>query len=49
MNICLLTSLQMLMQFNADDLKLIPDTYRSEQMDYINSVPAVFLHRRAPM
>jgi acetylcholinesterase len=34
------------MQLNGDDLKMIPDTYRAEQIDFINSIPAIFHHRR---
>jgi len=32
------------MQLNGDDLRLIPDDYRAEQIDYINSVPLVLHH-----
>ncbi|KAF9452094.1 extracellular triacylglycerol lipase precursor [Macrolepiota fuliginosa MF-IS2] len=33
-------------QLNGDNTTMIPDTFRKEQMDFINSIPAVFLHRR---
>lgn len=33
-------------QLNGDDTKMIDDTFRKEQMDFINSMPVVFLHRR---
>jgi acetylcholinesterase len=33
-----------LMQLNGDDTKMIDDTFREAQMDYINSVPEVFFH-----
>jgi len=35
------------MQLNGDDLRLIPDNYRAEQIDYINSVPLAFHQRRS--
>ncbi|KAF9011689.1 esterase 1 [Cyathus striatus] len=35
---------QVLMELNANSLGLIPDTYRAEQISFINSVPAVFHH-----
>jgi len=35
------------MQLNAEDLRLIPDNYRAEQIDYINSVPPVLHQRRS--
>ncbi|RDB17172.1 Lipase 2 [Hypsizygus marmoreus] len=38
---------QVLMQLNGANLTLIPDDYRSEQIDFINSDPAVFHHRRS--
>ncbi|KAF8056297.1 extracellular triacylglycerol lipase precursor [Lyophyllum atratum] len=37
---------QVVMQLNGANLTLIPDDYRKEQIDFINSVPAVFHHRR---
>ncbi|XP_006459019.1 hypothetical protein AGABI2DRAFT_115977 [Agaricus bisporus var. bisporus H97] len=33
-----------LIELNGNDTKMIDDTFRKEQMDYINSIPAVFLH-----
>ncbi|KXN82865.1 Lipase 2 [Leucoagaricus sp. SymC.cos] len=36
-----------IIQLNSDNTTMIPDTFRKEQMDFINSVPAVFMHRRA--
>lgn len=33
-----------LIELNGNDIKMIDDTFRKEQMDYINSIPAVFLH-----
>jgi len=38
---------QVLMQLNGDNTTLIPDNYRAEQIDFINSVPLVLHHRRA--
>ncbi|GLB39569.1 putative type-B carboxylesterase lipase family protein [Lyophyllum shimeji] len=35
-----------LMQLNGANLTLIPDDYRKEQIDFINSIPEVFHHRR---
>jgi carboxylesterase type B len=35
---------QVLMELNANSLGLIPDTYRAEQIGFINSIPAVFHH-----
>lgn len=35
-----------IIQLNGDNTTMIPDTFRKEQMDFINSIPAVFLHRR---
>jgi len=37
---------QRIIQLNGDNTTMIEDTFRKEQMDFINSVPAVFLHRR---
>ncbi|EKM78265.1 hypothetical protein AGABI1DRAFT_75767 [Agaricus bisporus var. burnettii JB137-S8] len=34
------------MQLNGDDTKMIPDTFRKEQIDFINSIPVVLMHRR---
>ncbi|KAF5350557.1 hypothetical protein D9756_008575 [Leucocoprinus leucothites] len=33
-------------QLNGDNTTMIPDTFRREQIDFINSIPVVFLHRR---
>ncbi|KAF9531109.1 esterase 1 [Crepidotus variabilis] len=38
---------EVLLQLNANDTKTIPDTYRQEQIDFINSNPPSFRHRRA--
>ncbi|KXN81465.1 Lipase 2 [Leucoagaricus sp. SymC.cos] len=35
-----------LIQLNGDNTAMIDDDYRKEQIGFINSVPAVFLHRR---
>lgn len=32
------------MQLNGENLTLIPDNYRKEQIDFINSDPATFDH-----
>ena len=37
---------QEVMQLNGNDLKMIPDDYRAKQIDYINSIPWIFHHRR---
>jgi len=37
---------QVLIQLNGANLTTIPDDYRKEQIDFINSDPAVFNHRR---
>ncbi|KAF5350556.1 hypothetical protein D9756_008574 [Leucocoprinus leucothites] len=37
---------QRVIQLNGDNTTMIDDTFRREQMDFINSVPATFLHRR---
>ncbi|KAJ3574887.1 hypothetical protein NP233_g1456 [Leucocoprinus birnbaumii] len=37
---------QRVIQLNGDNTMMINDTFRKEQMDFINSVPPVFLHRR---
>ncbi|KAF7762435.1 CAZyme family CE10 [Agaricus bisporus var. burnettii] len=33
-----------LIQFDGDGIKMIDDSFRKAQMDYINSIPLVFLH-----
>ncbi|KAF5325202.1 hypothetical protein D9619_009955 [Psilocybe cf. subviscida] len=38
---------EVLIQLNAANLTTIPDTFRKEQIDFINSDPLVFHHRRA--
>jgi len=38
---------QVLLQLNGENTTLIPDNYRQEQIDFINSDPTVFHHRRA--
>jgi acetylcholinesterase len=38
---------QVLIQLNGANLTTIPDTFRKEQTDFINSDPLVFHHRRA--
>ncbi|KAF5350555.1 hypothetical protein D9756_008573 [Leucocoprinus leucothites] len=35
---------QRVIQLNGDNTTMIDDTFRREQMDFINSVPATFLH-----
>jgi len=35
---------QALMQLNGDNLTMIPDNYRMEQINFINSHPLVWLH-----
>ncbi|KAE9397230.1 extracellular triacylglycerol lipase precursor [Gymnopus androsaceus JB14] len=35
---------QVLIQLNGDNLTLIPDNYRKEQIDFINSMPVTFHH-----
>jgi hypothetical protein len=37
---------QRVIELNGDNTTMIDDTYRKEQIDFINSIPAVFLHRR---
>ncbi|KAF9045371.1 esterase 1 [Panaeolus papilionaceus] len=37
---------EVLLQLNGDNTTVIPDDYRKEQIDFINSDPAVFHHRR---
>ncbi|RDB17237.1 Lipase 2 [Hypsizygus marmoreus] len=37
---------QVLMQLNGANVTVIPDDYRSEQINFINSSPATFRHRR---
>lgn len=37
---------QRIIQLNGDNTTMIEDTFRKEQIDFINSVPAAFLHRR---
>jgi len=37
---------EVLMELNGNNLTLIPDEYRAEQIGFINSVPKVFHHRR---
>ncbi|KXN82866.1 Lipase 2 [Leucoagaricus sp. SymC.cos] len=37
---------QRIIQLNGDNLIMIDDDYRKEQIDFINSVPMVFLHSR---
>ena len=39
--------LQVLIQLNGEDLSLIPDNYRAEQIDYINSVQLALHERRS--
>ena len=34
------------MQLNGEDLRMIPDNYRAEQINYINSVPLALHQRR---
>jgi len=38
---------QVLIQLNGDNMTLIPDNYRKEQIDFINSIPLTFNHRRS--
>ncbi|KAF8802044.1 extracellular triacylglycerol lipase precursor [Phlegmacium glaucopus] len=38
---------QVLLQLNGANTTVIPDDYRKEQIDFINSDPAVYHHRRA--
>ncbi|PPQ65131.1 hypothetical protein CVT24_003221 [Panaeolus cyanescens] len=38
---------EVLLQLNGDNTTTIPDDYRKEQIDFINSEPTVFHHRRA--
>ncbi|KAF8152915.1 extracellular triacylglycerol lipase precursor [Crassisporium funariophilum] len=38
---------EVVLQLNGDNMTLIPDDYRKEQIDFINSDPTVFHHRRA--
>lgn len=33
-----------LIQFDGDGIEMIDDSFRKAQMDYINSIPLVFLH-----
>lgn len=33
-----------LMQLDGDNIKMINDVFREAQIDYINSIPLVFLH-----
>ncbi|KJA23957.1 hypothetical protein HYPSUDRAFT_1079387 [Hypholoma sublateritium FD-334 SS-4] len=40
---------EVLLQLNGLNTTVIPDDYRKEQIDFINSDPAVFHHRRALM
>ncbi|KIK65980.1 hypothetical protein GYMLUDRAFT_158649 [Collybiopsis luxurians FD-317 M1] len=37
---------QVLIQLNGDNTTIIPDNYRQEGIDFINSVPLTFHHRR---
>ena len=37
---------QVLLELNSANTRLIPDTYREEQLKYINQNPITFLHRR---
>jgi hypothetical protein len=37
---------QRVIQLNGDNTNMIDDTFRKEQMDFINLIPTVFLHRR---
>jgi len=39
--------LQVLLRLNGTNTTLIPDDYRKKQIDFINSDPAVFHHRRS--
>ena len=32
------------MQLNGEDLRTIPDNFRAEQIDYMNSVPLALRH-----
>jgi hypothetical protein len=49
-NISLITlfhlMIKVLLQLNGGNTTLIPDNYRQQQIDFINSDPAVFHHRR---
>ncbi|KAE9397229.1 esterase 1 [Gymnopus androsaceus JB14] len=38
---------QVVIQLNGDNTTLIPDDYRKEQIDFINSMPLTFHHRRS--
>ncbi|KAF5328117.1 hypothetical protein D9758_018389 [Tetrapyrgos nigripes] len=38
---------QVIIQLNGDNLTAIPDDYRKEQIDFINSMPLTFHHRRS--
>jgi len=38
---------QVLIQLNGDNLTTIPDDYRKEGIDFINSIPVTFHHRRS--
>ncbi|CAA7263293.1 unnamed protein product [Cyclocybe aegerita] len=38
---------EVLLQLDGDNTTVIPDDYRKKQIDFINSNPAVFHHRRA--
>ena len=38
---------KVLIQLNGANLTTIPDTFRKEQIDFINSDPLVYHHRRA--
>ncbi|PFH51193.1 hypothetical protein AMATHDRAFT_59728 [Amanita thiersii Skay4041] len=38
---------QVLMQLNGDNLTVIPDNYREKQIDFINSIPVTWRHRRS--
>ncbi|KIM41288.1 hypothetical protein M413DRAFT_445322 [Hebeloma cylindrosporum] len=38
---------EVLLQLNGDNTTLIPDDYRKKQIDFINSDPTVFHHRRS--
>lgn len=41
-----LSLFQAIIELNGAKLTMIPDTYRAEQINYINSIPLVFHHRR---
>ncbi|KAK7019641.1 hypothetical protein VNI00_018026 [Paramarasmius palmivorus] len=38
---------QVLLQLNGDNITTIPDTFRKEQIDFINQNPVTFAHRRS--